>query len=200
MQKIEVPQGIEALIFDLDGTLADTIQVHIDTWKKACEGYPISFTQSFYESINGMGLTSTVCAFHENWGISKEECEKIALHKQELFHNSMQGLTAIAPVEKIVKKYFGKKPMAIGSGAETPLIEKTLREIGLEKYFNVLVGSDKVKHQKPSPDTWLCCAALLGVEPSKCLVFEDSLLGMQGAIDAGMQYIDVRPFTTEPIF
>lgn len=200
MKKIEIPQGIEALIFDLDGTLANTIQAHVDTWKKACEGYPINFTKSFYESINGMGLASTIRVFHETLGIPKDECEKIARHKQELFHNNMHGVTAIAPVADIAKTYFGKMKMAIGSGAETPLIRKTLKEIGLEKYFSILVGSEQVKHQKPSPDTWLRCAELMNVAPSKCLVFEDSLLGMQGAVDAGMQYIDVRPFVPEPIF
>ena len=91
----------------------------------------------------------------------------------------------------VVKKYHGIKPMAIGTGANTPEALLVLKQCGLDKYLDVVVGADQVKNPKPAPDTFLRCAELLGVDASRCVVFEDSKLGLEAAAQAGMAGIDV---------
>jgi beta-phosphoglucomutase-like phosphatase (HAD superfamily) len=92
---------------------------------------------------------------------------------------------------EIAKKYHGIKPMAIGTGAYTQEAKTILKLCGLDMYVSVVVGADQVKKPKPAPDTFLLCAELLGIPAEKCVVFEDSKLGLQAAALAGMAGIDV---------
>ena len=91
----------------------------------------------------------------------------------------------------MVKKYHGEKPMAIGTGANTAEARLVLKQCGLDHFIDVVVGADQVQNAKPAPDTFLRCAELLGVDAARCVVFEDSRLGLQAAARAGMAGIDV---------
>ncbi len=92
----------------------------------------------------------------------------------------------IIPVVALAKKYYGKMPMAVGTGGYNRLAWKTMEILGLDKYFEILVSFNEVTHPKPHPETFLKCAELLGIEPQFCEVFEDGELGMQAAKSAGM--------------
>jgi beta-phosphoglucomutase-like phosphatase (HAD superfamily) len=79
--------------------------------------------------------------------------------------------------------------MAIGSAAIMFNIDFVLDELGIRGYFEALVSADNVRESKPSPETWLLCAQNLGVDPKSCLVFEDSLKGVESALNAGMDCV-----------
>lgn len=96
------------------------------------------------------------------------------------------------PLIDVVKSYYGRLPMAVGTGSEHSMAEMLLRHLGLRDYFDAIVGADDVTKHKPEPETFLRCAELLGVCPDKCVVFEDADFGVEAAKRANMAIVDVR--------
>jgi len=97
-------------------------------------------------------------------------------------------------VVSIVKKYYGKLPMAVGTGASRISAKAQLDALNLTQYFDAIVSASDVENFKPEPHTFLECARLIGVEPQYCQVFEDGVLGIAAAQKAGMMVTDVRPY------
>jgi len=98
----------------------------------------------------------------------------------------------IEPVAEIARKYYGKLPMAVGTGGHREAVEQTLIITGLRKYFDIIITANDVDNFKPHPETFLKCAELMNVEPEFCEVFEDGDLGLEAAQMAGMIATDVR--------
>jgi HAD superfamily hydrolase (TIGR01509 family) len=111
--------------------------------------------------------------------------------KEQCVRDNMHRFVQATALIDVVKRYHGKKPMAIGTGANTAEALLVLKQCGLDAYIEVVVGADQVKNPKPAPDTFLRCAELLGVDAKQCVVFEDSKLGLEAAARAGMVGIDV---------
>ncbi|MGL4369729.1 MAG: HAD-IA family hydrolase, partial [Spirochaetota bacterium] len=100
----------------------------------------------------------------------------------------------IEPVVEIARHYKGKMPMSLGTGGRRDLAEITIRAIGLDGFFDIMVAAEDVEHHKPAPDTFLECARLMSVAPALCQVFEDGIQGLEAGKRAGMIVTDVRPF------
>lgn len=185
----------EALIFDLDGTLSDSLPVHIATWHKVCARYNCRFDEGMVAELTGMPtirFAERIIADNHLKGVDPEEIAKL---KQETFWEHADLLRPHQAVVDLVYKYHGKIPMAIGTGASRKSAMVQLEKLGLTPYFDAIVTADDVTEHKPEPQTFLKCAELIGVEAEKCQVLEDGILGMQAAHSAGMYLIDVRPFT-----
>jgi beta-phosphoglucomutase-like phosphatase (HAD superfamily) len=114
--------------------------------------------------------------------------------KQKAFWEAVHMIKPVDLVVEIVKKYKGKLPMSVGTGASRQSALLQLAELELLPYFDFVVTSDDVTHYKPEPETFLKCARLMKVRPAECQVFEDGILGMEAARSAGMIVTDVRPF------
>jgi HAD superfamily hydrolase (TIGR01509 family) len=89
-------------------------------------------------------------------------------------------------VVALVREYRGRIPMAVASGGHRDLVERTLRELGIEGFFDAVVTSEDYVRGKPAPDPFLKAADLLRVAPERCLVFEDTATGEEAARAAGM--------------
>lgn len=188
------PQA-EALIFDLDGTLSDSLPVHIATWHKVCAHYNCTFNEKIIEEMTGMPTISfaeRIIAENKLEGADANEMVKM---KQETFWDHAYLLKEHKPVVDLMKKYYGQIPLAVGTGASRRSAEVQLEKLGLTRYFDAIVTADDVVKHKPEPETFLKCAELMGVEAEKCEVLEDGVLGMEAAKTAGMFLIDVRPYT-----
>ncbi len=175
----------KALIFDLDGTLADTMPVHFLAYKHILVEYGIDFTPELFAKLAGIPAVGTIEKLNE-WFGTKMNAEEVGHFKEREYEKIMHKMKPIIPVVELVKKYHGKLPMAVGTGGYKRLAWKTMDILGLDKYFDILVSTEDVKRPKPFPDTFLKCAELLGVEPAICEVFEDAQLGIQAAGAAGM--------------
>ena len=191
--EIQVNPRAKALIFDLDGTLSDSLPVHIATWNSLGETFGFIFENHILHEMTGMPTIAFAKRLvdENNLTISPEELVK---HKQTAFWNSVGLLKPIDLVVDIVKKYHGRLPMSVGTGASYRSAMIQLDTLGLTKYFDAVVTADDVTKHKSFPDTFLKCAELMGVEPEYCQVFEDGILGMQAARTAGMMLTDVRPY------
>lgn len=185
MKKLDINPKAKALIFDLDGTLADTMPVHFWAYKNILVDHGINFTPELFATLAGIPAVETIEKLNKLFGTNMN-AEEIGHFKENEYEKIMHKMKPISSVVELAKKYHGKMPMAVGTGGYNRLAWKTMRILGLDKYFDILVSSNEIKHAKPHPETFLKCAELMGVEPPVCEVFEDSLLGIQAADSAGM--------------
>jgi len=189
----DIAQGVKALIFDLDGTLADTMPWHYQAWQKACLRFGIVMDTAFLQAHTGAPgwkIAEEVIAINGKTGIVSPE--DIMSIKLEEFLAIQHNVTPIEPVIALVRKYHGKLPMSVGTGGHREAVEKTLEIVGIREYFDIIVTANDVTHHKPHPETFLKCAELMGVDPAECEVFEDGDLGIEAARRAGMIATDVR--------
>jgi beta-phosphoglucomutase-like phosphatase (HAD superfamily) len=190
---LTVDPRAKGLIFDLDGTLADTMPIHFVAWRNAAARYGIDFTPELFEKLAGIPLYPTVEKLNEMFGTNIDPCEMGNLKEAE-FENNMHLAPEIKVVTDIVRQYHGKLPMAVGTGGLRRIALKTLDNIGLRDCFAGIVSSEDIVHYKPHPETFLKCAELMVIEPAFCEVFEDGMLGIQAAHTAGMMVVDVTEF------
>ena len=190
---LEINPKAKGLIFDLDGTLADTMPIHFIAWRNAAAKYGVEFTPELFDKLAGIPLYPTVEKINEIFGTHIDPKEMGDIKETE-FEANMHLTPEIKVVTDIVRKYHGKLPIAVGTGGSRRLALKTLDIIGLSGYFEVLVTSEDVKHYKPNPETFLKCAEQMGVAPADCEVFEDGILGIQAAHTAGMMVVDVTKY------
>ena len=193
MPAYDIAPEAKALIFDLDGTLADTMPWHYQAWQKACLRFGIVMDTAFLQAHTGAPgwkIAEEVIAINGKTGIvSPEDIMRVKL---EEFFVIQHNVTPIEPVIALVQKYHGKLPMSVGTGGHREAVEKTLEIVGIRGYFDIIVTANDVTHHKPHPETFLRCAELMGVSPSECEVFEDGDLGIEAARRAGMIATDVR--------
>ena len=189
----DIKPGIKGLIFDLDGTLADTTPFHFKGWRMACQKFGAYIDTAFLRKHTGT----------PGWIIADEiikKCkldgsvtiEQIMAEKIIEFYKEQHLVKPITAVVDIVKKYHGILPMAIGTGGHREAVERTLEVTGLSKYFDIVITANDVENFKPHPETFLKCAALMKIDPEFIEVFEDGDLGLEAASTAGMIATDVR--------
>jgi beta-phosphoglucomutase family hydrolase len=189
----DIHPEVKGLIFDLDGTLADTMPYHYEGWKKACKKYGVEIDPSFlrlYAGSPGRMIASEIIKKSGLEGIVT--ADQIVEEKLAEFYKVQHKVKAIKPLADIARKYFKKLPMAIGTGGHREAVERTLEITGLREYFDIIVTASDVDNFKPDPETFLRCAELMNVEPAFIEVFEDGDLGLQAARMAGMIATDVR--------
>lgn len=187
------PAHIKAFIFDLDGTLADTMPAHYKACQIVGEKYGFVFPETFFYECAGMPTTAAFDLLFKKENIQLDSMA-IGLEKEEIFHTLLHEVKPIALTFELAQAEKGSIKMAIGSGGRRESVMNTLKAIGMEDFFNVIITCEDVENTKPAPDTFLLAAKQLGVAPENCLVFEDGDPGIVAAMSAGMECIDVRDY------
>lgn len=183
----------KALIFDLDGTLANSIPIHNYCWEETCRPFGYAFDKKMFQKMTGMP-TKAFAEFIIRESGCNYSVEDLSKRKQFLFHERIHLVKPFEIMAEFVKMNFHKIPMSIGTGGSRKSATLTLETIGLLPYFPVIVTADDVLHHKPDPETFLRCSELMGIPPSECQVFEDGEKGIEAALKAGMMITDVRSF------
>ncbi len=190
---ITVHPKAKALIFDLDGTLSNSLPLHVYTWQQIGEKYGFEFDPQIVTDLTGRPTIEFAWHIIERYGIEVDP-EHLVKLKQESFWELAHLLEPVKEVTDIVKSYRGKLPMAVGTGASRRSAEVQLEALGLDKYIPLIVSANDVTKHKPEPETFLECARLMNTDPEFCQVFEDGALGIEAGKRAGMIVTDVRPF------
>jgi len=183
----------QALIFDIDGTLADTMPLHFMAWMEASRRHGFPFDENVFEQTAGMPALKILETIASKHHLVLDQVA-VTLDKEADFERLLPQVKPILPVVEVAKSCFGKLPMALGTGGSREMAWKTIDAAGLRPWFDILVSSEDVARHKPEPDTFLECARRMGVEPTRCQVFEDADLGLEAARRAGMIPFDVRPW------
>jgi len=191
--KYDIQPGVKGLIFDLDGTLADTMPYHFKSWKKACRKFGADMDKAFLKRHTGTPgwiIADEIIKMNKlNGNVTVDQILEVKLSE---FYKQQLLVKPVIPVVEIVKKYHGILPMAVGTGGHRDAVERTLAITDLLKYFDIIVTANDVLNYKPHPETFLRCARQMNVEPRFIEVFEDGDLGIEAAIEAGMIATDVR--------
>ena len=180
-----------ALIFDCDGTLADSMPLHWRAWDAVCKRNGIELPEERFYKLGGVPSQKILAMLKQEQGLSFDPAE-ISSQKEEAYLPLMAEVELIEPVAAIAREHVGKLPMAVATGGRTKYIRPLLEGLGISDWFQAIVTSDDVKNHKPAPDTFLKAAALLGVPPEDCRAFEDTDLGMEAIRAAHMDAVDVR--------
>lgn len=180
------------LIFDMDGVIVDNYSWHLDAFVEFGKKHGLKITKEefskYFGSTNHLIMNSL---FNKNH--TKDEITALSEEKETIYRELYRPF--IKPVEGLPAflEYALDHGIAVALATSAPHenVNFTLEATGLKKYFNVITDSSMVKHGKPDPEIYLLTAAKLGVPPSECIVFEDSVPGILSAQQAGMQVIGV---------
>ncbi|MBV7436585.1 CbbY family phosphatase/hydrolase [Aeromonas encheleia] len=175
----------DALIFDMDGTLVDSMPLHLDAWALTSAEFGLPFDREELNEYGGIPTRKIVAILAEQHGLSID-IEAFARRKIALYMEQIDKAGVFPQMWELVRQHHGKVPMGIGTGSPRNQAERILRSTGLDAYISVLVSADDVTNHKPHPDTFLRVAERLGANPANCLVFEDTRIGIQAGKAAGM--------------
>lgn len=183
----------DALIFDCDGTLVDTMPAHFRAWTTTVLKYGLSFPESRFYALGGVPAPQIIELLAREAGLTLDPVA-VADEKEHLYFRDLVHVKAIEAVADIARLYHRVRPLAVATGSPRWAAEAVLEQTGLRTLFDVLVCAGEVEHPKPAPDIFLEAARQLGVAPERCCVFEDGDPGLVGARAAGMEAIDIRPW------
>lgn len=190
---------IEAVIFDLDGTLIDNNTYHLEAWKKYLKNIGREVTEEEYrKNFNGRTNKDVVEYIHGR-PMTKEEAEPYYLEKETLYRKIYEhDIEPVPGLLDFLKDLYEKKiPMAIATSGIQVNIDFMFEHIPIKHYFNTVINSTHIKKGKPDPEIYLRAAEELKARHENCIVFEDALVGIQSAKEAGMKVVALTTTHTE---
>ena len=178
---------LQALIFDLDGTLIDSGPLHFEVLRDLLANYGVSLDWNWYRGHLGMTFAGMLERLDRRLPYTE-----ILKQSHRLFLARVDQLTVHHDVVSLARALHGRLPMAVASNGHRPVVEASLKATGLYRYFNTVVTVDDVAQGKPAPDMFLEAARRMEARPEWCQVMEDSDEGLEAARRAGIPARDVR--------
>ncbi|MGN0405417.1 MAG: HAD family hydrolase [Bariatricus sp.] len=180
--------NIEAVIFDLDGTLVDSMWVWVAVDEEYIEKYNLSVPEDFYEQMEGKSFTETAQYYLD---IFPELTLTVEELKQEWYEMALHKYTHEVRLKDGAKEFVhgiheNRIRTAIATSNDRKLVQAVLNALEIQNDIDVICTSCEVKKGKPAPDVYLAAAGELGIAPEHCLVFEDVPMGILAGKNAGM--------------
>lgn len=190
--KLQLPPGsYEAYLFDCDGTIADSMPLHYAAWSRALGEWKCAFDEHVFYASAGKPPSEIVAMLNTRDGLDMPVAQ-VAERKEQLYYELLPQLKPVAEVLEHIEAGEGRIPYAVVSGSRRDSVVASLTRLGLLSKFQALVCEGDYQNSKPHPEPFLLAARQLGVAPERCLVFEDSDLGIQAATAAGMTSVKVQ--------
>ena len=193
MKSISIAYNIKALVFDCDGTLIDSMPLHMKAWEEAFRFFNEKFDYDYLFSLKGMKELEIIESYNKKFNANLDP-ENTVNKKHDFYFKNINSVKPIEPITKIAKEYFGKLPLAVVSGSVRDIVHKELEIVGIFNLFKTILTANDPFKPKPAPDIFLAASKSLNVSPEFCLVLEDGDPGLQGATKAGMKTVDVREY------
>jgi len=197
---LAIPPGeFAGFIFDLDGTLIDTMPLHYRAWNQAMRraGLRSRLDEEFFYSLGGVPTRQVMELFARRYG-RQFDFDRIRQEKDTLFAEVQAEARLIKPTVEFARRVAPTHPVAVASGGPRRVVRQSLEITGLASLFPIVVTADDVAHGKPAPDMFLLAAKRMKVAPGRCLVFEDADPGIKAAEAAGMRWVRVPSRREEP--
>jgi beta-phosphoglucomutase-like phosphatase (HAD superfamily) len=182
---------IEGIIFDCDGTLADTMPLHWRAWQVITARHRLHLPEDRFYALGGVPSRDILKMLSVEQGVALDHLA-VAREKESEYLPLISQVEPINIVVAIAREHHGRIPLAVASGGTRRIIEQVLEHLGIRNLFAAIVTSEDVTRQKPAPDIFLEAARRIGVAPQACRAYEDTDLGMQAIRSAGMEAVDVR--------
>lgn len=186
-----MPNTPFAVLFDMDGVLVDNTNFHINAWLQFSQrhGRPITKEQ-YLENINGR-VSADAMAYMFGRTVSTDELVEFTEEKEgiyrELYSQHLRPTTGLISFLDALKAENVR--LAVGTSAPASNVLFTLDGLSIRSYFNAIVDSGMIRHGKPNPEIYLTAADRVGIDPARCVVFEDALAGIEAGMRAGMTVI-----------
>ena len=182
------------VIWDMDGTLVNTAELHFEAWRVTCAELGRDFSRAEFAATFGR-RNPDIMDFLFPGRFSAAEVDRIGERKEQLYRAAAErlGVTLLPGVRPLMEGLhrLGVK-QAIGSSAPRANLDLILRLTGIEGFLSAVVSAEDTTRGKPDPQVFLVAAQRLGVEPRRCVVFEDAPAGVEAAKAGGMKCIAVR--------
>jgi HAD superfamily hydrolase (TIGR01509 family) len=189
--KLTIPDGpFDAYLFDCDGTIVDSMPLHYLAWKRIFAEHGCDFTEQRHYTLGGMPTEEIIATLNAEQGLTMDPVE-VALQKEEYYYEIIHQLQGIPEVLEEIEAKHGTIPFAVVSGGTRDSVTRSLNALGILDKFDLLVCAGEYEKSKPDPEPYLMAAKLLGVVPERCLVFEDTEIGIRAATAAGMTSVKI---------
>jgi len=192
--QLTIPEGdFAGYIFDLDGTLVDTMPLHYCAWRDTLHAFGLEavLDEALFYAQGGSPTEKVAQTFNAHYGTDFDPI-RVRDAKEQRFGELLPRAELVGPVVAFARARAAEgRPISVASGGLRHIVLDTLQAHGLAELFPVVVTVDDVAHGKPAPDTFLLAAEKMGVSPTRCLVFEDAELGFRAAEAAGMRWVEV---------
>lgn len=181
----------QAILFDCDGTLVDTMPIHRAIWNELFLRYDFVITDEWWEEWANLPLLPMVQ--HVIPGATPALADELNLEAMDMYNTMLHMIEPLDHVIEVARRYHGTLPLAVVTGGYRDVVVPSLDAAGITHLFDFIVTADEVSHSKPAPDLYLLAMSKLGIEPGSCLVYEDSEIGMASARGAGAgRIVDIR--------
>jgi len=189
--KLKLPDGsFGAYLFDCDGTIVDSMPLHYVAWKRALGEWNCEFAEDLFYAWGGRPTSEIIATLNAKYGLNMP-VEGVALRKEEFYFEMLPELRVVPEVLEHIEAQQGRIPFAVVSGSARDSVTASLGVLKLLDRFEILVCAGEYTKSKPDPEAFLLAASRLGVALAKCLVFEDTAMGIQAATAAGMATVKV---------
>lgn len=193
--QLDIPPGdFAGFIFDLDGTLINSMPLHYRAWDDAMRHHGLgeALNEDLFYSLGGVPTVRVAELLGAHYGLRLDPHE-VETTKERMFLERLKAVEHIAPVVEFARRAAGTHPVSIATGGMPEIALPAIKAAGLDGLFKIVVTPKDVPpgRGKPAPDMFLLAARKMGVPPEKCLVFEDAEPGIRAAQAAGMQFVRV---------
>lgn len=186
-----IKEDFDAFLYDCDGTLADNMEAHKDSYVKIASAAGVNIDPAIVDELAGYPIPAVVEEINKRYNATFDPFE-FERQKSDLFYD--EYIIKTKPIQFVVdhlRANAGKAKIGVVSGGSRRMIKKTLEVLGIDQLVEVLVCAGDTPRGKPYPDPFLAAAKELGVKPERCLVFEDGDPGVRAAESAGMKWIRI---------
>lgn len=194
-QELILPRPIvelyKGLIFDMDGTLIETIEPHSRAWIETGKRFGYDFDPQIMIKQTGASVQHICECMLRSVNAPLELRDQVLEVKFKIGMKYCQEFSYLLPASKIAQSYHGILPIAMGTGSSNNFVNMFREKFNLDSFIDTFVTAHDVTKHKPDPETFLVCAQRLNLEPVNCIVFEDGRFGTQAALAGGMDCFNV---------
>ena len=188
---------IKGFIFDLDGVITDTAELHFQAWKKLADDMGWAFDREVNEKLRGVSRMDSINIIknHNHAEVPEERLLELTTLKNDIYVESLDQMTPndYLPGAQELLNLLRKEGFLVALGSASRNSSKVLEQLQAKKYFDVIGDGNSVSKSKPAPDIFLFGAEQLGLKPEECIVYEDAESGVDAAKAGGFHSVGIGP-------